>query len=208
MASQRIQIERVEHFSEEELIRRLRRVTMLQRPDIYVYETAAISLEEMAVDCLYPAQRYVLAQELQKVREVKWELTRHGYDLFRLNGYVRLWLAGEEHPIDLLPPVVEESMERNGQVVNIVNDGMHRTYLAYLEWAVPQVVFIRGLPRDLPYYAFPNPDRWQGIDIVESLPEGYIKKWHRIQDYKTLYRNFNSAFQQVGSPRGRFERKG
>jgi len=199
-----ILIERVEHFPSEDLIERLGRVTMLERPEVYVYERASISLEEMAMDCLYPAQRYVLVQELLKVRQLKWELARHGYDLFRLQGYVKLWLAGEDRPIDLLPPVVEESIERNGRVVNIINDGMHRLYLAYLEWATPQVVFVRGVPKDLPYYAFPSPTQWQGIELVESLPEGYIKKWHRIPQYHTLYRNFNSAFDNVGAPRGRF----
>jgi len=177
---------------------------MLERPDVYVYERAAISLEEMTIECLYPAQRYVLVQELEKVRLLKWELARFGYDIFRLDGYVKLWLAGEDQPIDLLPPMVEESVERNGRVVNIVNDGMHRLYMAYLEWVSPQVVFIRGVPKDLPYYAFPHPTQWQDIDMMESLPEGYLKKWHRIQDYKTLYRNFNSAFEHVGTPRGRF----
>lgn len=197
-------IERVEHFPVEDLVQRLRRVTMLKRPDIYVYEQAAIGLEEMAIEGLYPAQRYVLTQELNKVRLLKWELAKFGYDIFRLNGYLKLWLSGIDHPIDLLPPVVEESIERNGRVVNIINDGMHRLYVAYLEWTLPQVIFIRGVPKDLPYYAFPNPTQWQGIDLVESLPEGYLKKWHRIQDYKTLYRNFNSAFEHVGAPRGRF----
>ena len=177
---------------------------MLKRPDIYVYEHAAIGLEEMAIEGLYPAQRYVLAQELNKVRLLKWELAKFGYDIFRLNGYLKLWLSGIDHPIDLLPPVVEESIERNGRVVNIINDGMHRLYVAYLEWTMPQVIFIRGVPKDFPYYAFPNPTQWKGIDLVESLPEGYLKKWHRIQDYKTLYRNFNSAFEHVGAPRGRF----
>lgn len=199
-----IRIEQVEHFPAKDLIERLRRVTMLKRPDIYVYERAAISLEQMAIECLHPAQRYVLVQELTKVRRLKWELAKFGYDLFRLDGYLRIWLEGEEHPIDLLPPVVEESIEKNGRVVNIINDGMHRLYVALLEWVSPQVVFIRGVPEDLPYYAFPHPTQWRDIDLVESLPEGYIKKWHRIEDYKTLFRNFNSAFENVGAPRGRF----
>lgn len=198
-------MEHIRHFPAEDLVRRLRHVTLLTRPDIHIYEQAVIGLEELSLESLYPAQRYVLAHELHKVRELKWELARHGYDLFRLDGYLRLWIEGMDRPIDLLPPVVEESIERNGSVVNIVNDGMHRLYMAYLEWVTPQVVFIRGVPKDLPYYAFPNPTQWHGIDLVESLPEGYLKKWHRIRDYKTLYRDFNSAFEQVGAPRGRFQ---
>ena len=197
-------IERVEHFPWDDLLERLRNVAMLKRPEIRVYERAEISLRDMPVETLFPAQRYVLIQELWKVRRLKWELARMGYDLFRLNGYLKVWLEGEVRAIDLLPPVVEESVERNGRVVNIINDGMHRLYLAFLEWITPQVIFVRDLPKEYPYYAFPNPTQWQGIEWVDSLPEGYVKKWHRIADYKTLYRDFNSAFDNVGAPRGRF----
>jgi len=34
------------------------------------------------------------------------------------------------------------------------------------------------------------------------IPEGVLKKWHRIPDNKRLYRDFNSAFLNVGGPRG------
>lgn len=200
-------VERAEHFPPQELIRRLKRVTLLKRPDVYIYEHSTITLETIASECLYPTQRYVLVQELLKVRQLKWELARFGHDLFRLEGYLKVWLAGVPHPLDILPPVVEESVERNGRVVNIINDGMHRLYLAYLEWTTPQVIFVRGIPKDLPYYAFPSPTQWQGIELVDELPEGYIKKWHRIPDYHSLYRNFNSAFEHVGAPRGRFSKE-
>ncbi len=200
-----VQISRVKHFPAQDLITRLRRVTMLKRPDVSVYQNAFISLERIAIDSLFPTQRYVLVQELQKVRRLQWELDRLGYDLFELNGYLRIWLEGASEPITLLPPVVEESIERNGRVVNLINDGMHRLYLAYLQWAIPQVVFVRGVPKDLPYYAYPHPDQWHGIELVDSLPQGYIKKWHRIADHHSLYRNFNSAFENVGAPRGHFK---
>jgi hypothetical protein len=202
-----LRIGKVEHFPAADLISRLRRVTMLKRPEIEVYANAHISLERIAVESLYPAQRYVLSQELLKVRQLSWELERFGYDLFKLDGYLRVWSEGAEQPINLLPPVVEESIERNGRVVNIINDGMHRLYLAYLQWAIPQVIFVRGVPKDLPYYAYPNPGQWQGIELIDALPESYIKKWHRIRDYHALYRNFNSAFENVGAPRGRFSGK-
>ncbi|MBC7357988.1 MAG: hypothetical protein H5U10_05535 [Desulfacinum sp.] len=202
-----VRVVRVDHFGAEDLLERLRRVTLLKRPEVLVYKDAAISLEEMSTEDMYPAQRYVLVQELQKVRHLKWELERFGYDLFRLNGYLKVWVEGAEGPIDVLPPIVEESVERNGRVIPIINDGMHRLFLAHLEWTTPQVVFVRGLPKDLPYYAFPNPRQWDGIELVEELPEGYIKKWHRIRDYHSLYRNFNSAFDNVGAPRGNFTKK-
>lgn len=193
----------IEHFGESELVEKLRHVTMLKDEKTKPYEKAYISLEILAISELFPAQRYVWKPELYKVRSLKWQLERHGIDLFKLDGFVRMHFQEEPKVIDLLPPIVEEVIERNGHVVRIINDGMHRIYLAYLEWVIPQVVFIRGVPKSLPYYAFPIPDNdWGKIDVRDDIPEEFIKKWHRIEQNKKLYRNFNSSFENVGGPRG------
>ncbi|SHJ23651.1 hypothetical protein [Desulfofundulus thermosubterraneus] len=202
-----MEITKVVRHTPGELVDKLRRVTMLTDPDCYIYRDVFISLEKIHTNYLAPAQSYVLTGELQKVRELKWELARHGCDLFHLDGYVTLYLAGYDEPVDLLPPVIEESVEADGSVFNIICDGMHRVYLARLEWIVPQVIFIRGVPKDKPYYAYPLPGGWSQVVLREDLPPGFIKKWHRIAGYKSLYRNFNSAFYNVGGPRGHF-RKG
>ncbi len=193
----------VERFSEDDLIDRLRRLTMLEDEQTMPYEKAFISLENISVEELFPAQRYVRKAELLRVRELKWALEKHEVDIFNLNGFVRMELEGESEPVDLLPPIIEEKIERNGRIANIINDGMHRVYVAYLEWVIPQVVFARGLPKNLPYYSFPIPEKdWTKIEIMDKIPEGYIKKWHRIKQNKLLYRNFNSTFKNVGGPRG------
>lgn len=201
-----MKIIKVEHFSPEELIKRLRNVTMLKAPDIYPYRDVFISLERISTEFIAPPQNYVLVDELKKVRSLKWALQEQGVDIFNLNGYIKIWFEGADSPIDLLPPVVEESIEADGSVINIINDGMHRVYMAKIEWVIPQVIFIRGIPKDLPYYAFPLRDGWDDVVIEEELPEGYLKKWHRWHDYKSLYRNFNSAFDNVGAPRGFFKK--
>ncbi|MBE3587389.1 MAG: hypothetical protein IMW93_02330 [Thermoanaerobacteraceae bacterium] len=201
-----MEIIKVIPHSAGELMERLRRVTMLTDPECYIYRDVYISLERLHTRHLAPAQSYVLTGELQKVRRLKWELARHGVDLFGLNGYVTIYLDGYDQPVDVLPPVIEESVEADGSVFNIICDGMHRVYLARLEWVVPQVIFIRGVPKDRPYYAFPLPGGWEQVTLREDLPPGFVKKWHRIADYKSLYRNFNSAFQNVGGPRGHFSK--
>jgi hypothetical protein len=190
-----------ERFPEPQLVENLRKVTMLKAPDVKVYTRAFISLEHLAVTTLSPPQNYILRPELTKVRELKWALEDHGIDLFELNGFVRLKIEGYDEPVDLLPPIVEESIEQDGSVHLIVNDGMHRVYMALREWVVPQVVFIRGIPKDLPYYAYPLPGGWDSLEERDDLPPGYLKKWHRIRNYHALYRNFNSAFSNVGGPR-------
>lgn len=199
-----MQIERVERHGVDELVANMRRVSMLTRPDEMPYRDARIELVTLHTNDIAPAQRYVLSQELVKVRDLRWALREHDIDLFRLDGYLTLWIEGYDDPIDLLPPVVEQSVEADSTVVNILNDGMHRVYLARMERSPIQVVYVRDVPKQFPYYAFPLVNGWNDVEIVSELPEGYIKKWHRIKDYKSLYRNFNSGFRNVGGPRGNF----
>lgn len=191
----------VQRFSADALIERMREVTMLKAPEIKVYRHAFVSLEHIGVQQLSPPQNYILRDELKKVRELKWALESHGIDIFHLDGFVRLTLEGFDEPVDLLPPVVEESIERDGSVHFLINDGMHRVYMALREWVIPQVVLVRGVPKQFPYYAFPVPGGWGSVEERDDLPHGYLKKWHRIANYHALYRNFNSAFSNVGGPR-------
>lgn len=199
-----MQIEKVVYHSREELISRLRNVRLLHKPDVLVYKNCLISLEKISTDWIFPTQRYVLRQELEKVRNLQWALRELGYDMFFLDGFLEIEIRGSDQPITLLPPVVEESIEANGAAIILINDGMHRLYLARHQWIIPQVVYARGIPKEYPYYAYPNPKQWDNIEVIDELPPGYIKKWHRIAHYHSLYRDFNSAFSFVGSPRGRF----
>jgi hypothetical protein len=196
-----MKIASVERFGPTELIERLRGVTMLKAPDMKIYDSAFISLEAISVRALAPPQNYILRSELKKVRELKWALEVFDVDLFKLDGFIRLTLEDSPEPVDLLPPVVEESIERDGSVHLVICDGMHRVYMALREWVIPQVIFIRGLPKDRPYYAFPVPGGWDAVEERTDLPVGYLKKWHRIENYHSLYRNFNSTFKNVGGPR-------
>jgi hypothetical protein len=203
-----MKIRSVERFPEHVLIEKLRDVTMLKAPEMKVYDKAFISVETVAVQSLSPPQNYILRSELKKVRDLKWALEEHEINIYRLEGFVRLMLEGQEEPMDLLPPIVEESIEQDGSVHLIVNDGMHRVYMALREWVIPQVVLVRGIPKHLPYYAFPVPGGWTNIEERDDLPPGYLKKWHRIANYHALYRNFNSAFKNVGGPREFFSKAG
>lgn len=203
-----MEITRIERHSTDELIANLRRVGMLTDPSIRLYAEADIALPVLHTDDIAPAQRYVLAQEILKVRDLQWALRENGVDLFKLDGYVTIWRDGFDDPIDVLPPVVEESVEADGSVVKILNDGLHRVYLARMERSPVQVASIRNIPPQYPYYAFPLVNGWNDVEIVQELPDGYIKKWHRIKDYKSLYRDFNTGFQNVGGPRGHFSNAG
>ncbi|MDR2611321.1 MAG: hypothetical protein LBG06_00225 [Deltaproteobacteria bacterium] len=199
-------IREAERHGREELFARIREVGMLLDPARHPYRDAALELVSMPYSSIRPAQRYALADELLKVRHLDWELRRLGLDMLNLDGYLTLTLQGDPEPVDLLPPVVERIREADGSEHNVLNDGMHRMYAGMLSWRIPRVLLIRDIPPDTPYYAYPVPgtDPWDRVDILPGgeVPAGFIKKWHRVPDNKRLYRDFNSAFRNVGGPRG------
>ncbi len=202
----------LERHSTAELLSCLRRVPLLEQPEVLIYEQALISLEQIHTDCLHPPQNYLWLKELRKTQELRWSLAEQGVDLFRLDGYVTYTVRqedGSEATYDLYPPIVEESFEADGTVALLINDGMHRLYLARLEWVVPQVTYIRGVPKTYPYYAYPRRQGWEGLDLLADNPDPqtYLKKCHRVRLNKRLYRDFQAVFANVGRSRSRLLKK-
>lgn len=202
----------LERHSAEELIACLRRVPLMEQTNVLIYEQALISLEQIHTDCLHPPQNYLWLKELRKTQALRWSLAERGVDLFRLDGYITYTVRredGSEATYDLYPPIVEESIEADGTVALLINDGMHRLYLARLEWVVPQVTYIRGVPKAYPYYAYPRRERWEGLDLLAENPDSltYLKKCHRVRHNKRLYRDFQAVFANVGRPRSRLLKK-
>lgn len=198
----------VECHAAQELIDKLRRVPLLNQPDRLIYQNAFITLECIHTNGLHPPQNYIWLEELRKVQSLRWGLAAHGVDLFRLDGYVTYTVRqedGSDATYDVYPPIIEESIEADGTVALIINDGMHRVYLARQEWVVPQVVYVRGVPKEYPYYAYPRPEGWEGIDLLAENPDPqtYLKKCHRRRENKRLYRDFQAVFANVGRSRSR-----
>ena len=201
-----MEIVQVKHYSVADLMARLRRVPLQEQPDVKIYENALISLENIHTKNLHPPQNYVWLAELRKVQELRWSLQEHGLNMFNLNGFVSYTVKeanGELVSYDLYPPIIEESFEADGTVALLINDGMHRVFLARSEWIVPQVIYVRGIPKEYPYYAYPRPQGWEGIDLLPDNPDKnrYLKKCHRIRHNKALYRNFQAVFRNVGGSR-------
>ncbi len=202
----------LQQHSAEELIDCLRRVPLLEQPEVLIYEQALVSLEQIHTDCLQPPQNYLWLKELRKTQDLRWSLADKGVDLFRLDGYVTYTVRredGAEETYDLYPPIVEESFEADGTVALLINDGMHRLYLARLEWVVPQVTYIRGVSKAYPYYAYPRRQGWEGLDLLADNPDprNYLKKCHRVRHNKRLYRDFQAVFANVGRSRSRLLKK-
>lgn len=193
----------LEPFGSDELLAALRRTRL--RDGEPLYAGARLELVTVSPDDLAPAQRYVLREDLEKVRALRAALLPHGVDMFALDGGVRVRLA--EHPdewIPVIPPVVEDSLEPDGRRVQIVADGMHRVYAARAAGLPIAVVAVRDVPPEHPYYAYALPGGWGDVAELDELVDGFQKKAYRRPDnYKSLFRDYNGVFAGVQRQRKR-----
>jgi len=200
-----IKITRIQRFDVDELFAALRRVSLHGRPLSLPYARADLTLlEAFAPDELVPAQLYVQRRELTKIARLAEALREHDVDLTALRGYVRFWTPdGPEEGMDLLPPVVECSREQAGPCIKLINDGMHRVYSARAAGRRITVVYAAGIPDDTPYYAYPNPRGWAGVEEIDEITEAFAKKNYRLEPHRSLYRDFNTAFRNATGFRAR-----
>jgi hypothetical protein len=188
------------YYSAYDLIDKIKKVSMLKNDKNFPYSDSYITIESIDPNSLFPCQYYVLKSELE-MKNYLYELFKKiRIDIFNLNGYIKFELNNECCKRTLLPPVIEESIESDGKIYPLINDGMHRIFLAILMKRKLNIIYIRGSKES--YYAYPLPNRWNDVKIFNTIDKNTIKKIYRIQDNKKLYRNFDSVFQNCSKPRG------
>lgn len=196
-------------YSKDELINNLRKVTLLHSSKtaspIYVYENAEIELAHIPVSSILPSQSYYLEEPLLRVGEIQEALMEYNLDLFSLDGFVNYVTNESDVMYNLLPIMVEYQMEKDGSINPIILDGIHRVILARKKNLKKiQVIKIANVSKDFPHPAYANPNGWQDVKLVQTAPDKKDKRLWRFplgEVYK-YYRNFNSAFDNVGKPRG------
>jgi hypothetical protein len=189
-----------EHFGVGDLIARLRRVRLqgFGRPLVYAHADLAL-VRGVDPDDLAPAQNYVLSPRLDAIASLRTALAERSIDLFALDGWAMITTdAAPQERIPVLPPIIEVSTEPDGRVVWLINDGIHRVAVARRLGLTLDIVLASKLPPEYPYYAFPRETGWEGIDVMEELPDVYEKKsYRRPSNYQALYRDFNEVFPGV-----------
>ncbi len=202
-----MRIKNYKKFSKEELIKKLRKVTLLNSSrdnPIFIYEKADIELATVPVSSLMPAQLYQLEEVLEKVKELQGALQEHNLDLFNLKGYLSYETDDSENLRNLLPVIVEYQLEEDKKVHPLILDGIHRVILARIQNLDKiQVVKIANVNKDFPVFAYANPKEWEDVRLMNIAPEPKDKRHWRFPIKKAYryYRNFNSAFENVGKPR-------
>lgn len=202
-----MKIVKYEMLPQNELLGRLRQTCLKGFNQYPVYKNASLELiEQVDTNLLVPPQKYVLKGGVDMILELAIEFTGKGIDIFSLQGAILFWIEGsdpdKDAPIPFLPPVVEESYEPDGSVVSLINDGMHRVYTARKMERNINIVMVRNIPREYPYYAYALKGGWDEVEEIEELTDGYKKKEYRNPDnYKALFRNFNAVFEGVQKDR-------
>lgn len=196
----------IERFDRDELLDSLRKTPLRGFDKARPYETATLELAPASdPNALTPAQRYVLRPTLRKLLELRAALLDCEIDLFALDGGAYVHTSeNPEEAIPVLPPIVEQTLEPDGRTVLLVNDGLHRVCAARSLGLTVSVVVARGVPSEYPYYAYGLPNGWEELEALEELPARYQKKEYRLPDnYKALFREFNTVFPGVQKQRKR-----
>jgi hypothetical protein len=196
-------------YDQAELEARLRRLTLLNSA-VRPYEQAEIRSIQVPTDVLFPAAFYVARPNLERQRELRRRLLEHGIDTLDLSGGVEFRVDDEVWAV--IPPVVEYQVEtvefQPGPAglkyppleleIPLINDGLHRVYLAREAGVPVRVIAVRGVCRRTPYYAYPA--GWSSVKLVDKVPDDKaLRKRHRVADYYSLYRDFGPL--NVGKPR-------
>ncbi|MCR4285244.1 MAG: hypothetical protein NUV97_04360, partial [archaeon] len=117
-----------------------------------------------------------------------------------MKGYMT-YIANDKH-YTFIPPVVEYIKNPKGNVVRIIIDGIHRVLLAKkLKKKTITIIAIESVPEKLLVPASSN--TWKEVKLMKNAPENKDKRKWLISAEKGYfyYRNFNSAFVNVGKPR-------
>jgi hypothetical protein len=150
-----------------------------------------------------PAQNYVLRDGIARIVSLRDALAGCGIDLFDLAGGVWVWT--DERPdlrVPVIPPVIERSREPDGRDALLISDGLHRVYAARSLGERISAVSISDVAHEYPYYAFPLDGGWEAVLELDGLPDGHQKKNYRQPDnYKALFRDYNSVFPGVQEQR-------
>lgn len=185
-------------ISDFELIAKLRMVPLMGFNQVQPYKGADIDIITVHTDSLIPAQRYVLESGIKTIEDIRENFLKFGVDVFSLQCGVLFTQPGSDEITPFLPPVVEETTDQNGNMVLLINDGMHRISAARKANLPINVIRVRNVPEEYPYYAYPNPNGWQDVTVLQELTPEYKRKEYRVpEDYKSLFRNFNAVFPNV-----------
>ncbi len=190
---EQIQVSSIRYGSTQDLIEKMKRIPLMgKNVQVYPYRDSTFEIVRLDPKTLFPAQYYVLEQELKKIRFLRKEFISQGIDVFELRGALNFTCDGKH--ISMYPPVVEISQADGG--IQLICDGVHRIYSALSLGSCINVLRIDNIHPGYPYYAVPNKNGWNDVKLSREVPDD--KKDYRVLKPgfvpRDHYRNFNAEF--------------
>lgn len=168
----------------------LREVHLLGDPDIHPYKEAKIESRIIDPSKVYPLSSYLLSRKLEIHAHLRKRfLKEKGIDPFDMQGCFEFSVDGGVNRFIFGPPIVEVSEIDNGKPLLL--DGLHRLYLAKKWKEKIRVIWISGVPRELPIIAYPL--NWEEIEEYEEVPELKKMRKYRWQTFKEFCQDNNFA---------------
>lgn len=187
--------------STEELIRKIKSTPLICDESIRPYADADVCVKKFGTDVLSPTTFYLIKSNVELQRVLREVLMREfDINIFNIDRYFEI--KTDNGMRSLVPPITHRS-DVDGGVV-LLEDGAHRVFVAR-ELAEPVTcVYIEGVPTDMPFYAFPNPNGWDDVSLFDDVSQVKQKKKYRVdnkeEEYK-LYRLYDAVFPGIGKPR-------
>lgn len=188
-----MKIEVIRPISEAEVIRNLRKVRLAGFKQPLVYSSSAIGFNPLG-EYPTPCQRYVLLNQLDRVRAIRNVIGEEAYAAFP--GHIIRVDDGPELPF--LWPIIE-AYQGAWCDESIIMDGMHRYYDAQHRGLPNPVIIIYG--PQFPYYARPNPNGWRDVQVLKTFPDGFVKREPIATNYRDYYRDLNAVFPGIQEKR-------
>ena len=201
-----MRVTKFEQLSTEETLARFKQTRLRGYGQPLVYENAELSLIQNVdiIKTLVPAQRYILRSNVHCILNLADQFERMGVDIFALTGAVLFWYRNDDGemvgPVPLCPPIVEADCGLTDGF--LINDGMHRITAARYRNRSINVIGVTNVPAEYPYYALPLEHGWDEVQVLEEIPDDYVKKAYRDPvNYKALFRDFNGVFPGIQEQR-------
>lgn len=187
-----------------ELLHRIKETQLKGFDNARVYENSSIDLiRNVNPNDLVPSQRYVLKNGCDTIEDIYNTFKNRDINVFALEGILMFTPNNDkDENIPFIPPVIEESIEPNGKIVWLINDGIHRVFTARKLGLPINIILVRNVPKEYPYYAYALENGWDDVEELVELPDTYQKKTYRDPDnYKSLFRQFNVQFPGIQADR-------
>lgn len=173
-----MKITNFELHSKQELIQIIKNTTLAGDNKIMPFKNSEVSIKQSDANYLFPTQKFVLQDQLQKIEFLYNWFLRFKIDISNLDGFIVYKMYNSANVYVLTPPIIEVIDNQP-----LVIDGQHRTKFFADKGLNFKSVYIENIAKEYWPYQLPNKNGWNDVQVFDSeLPDGFVRKDLRYSD--------------------------